>query len=176
MEDQDELKILGFVFGRKADVGKQITSISLKFRRRVWVLRHLKKAGVPHPDLIRLYMSLVQPVLDYTAVVYHSMLGKVQSQELEKLQKLALKIIYGVTGVTYTALLERSGLPTLAERRLGMVDKFILKAANHQTYKLWFPTRLMSGYGLREERVYEEKQAIGQRDYTTAPYFSIDED
>ena len=159
------------MFGRKADISSQITSISLKFRRRVWVLRHLKKAGIPQSDLIRLYLSLVQPVLDYTAVVYHSMLGKVQCQDLEKLQKLALKIVYGVTGVSYSELLDRSGLPTLAERRLGMIDIFILKASTHQTHKKWFPTKCFSGYGLRTERIYEEKRARTARLYNSPLYF-----
>ena len=134
IEDQNTLKILGFLFGRKADISAQLGAISLKFRRRVWVLRHLKRAGVPQTDLVKLYQSLVLPVLDYTSVIYHSMLGRAQIQEVEKMQKLALKIIYGVVGVTYDELLDRSGLPTLATRRQKMVDKFIQKAAAHPVH------------------------------------------
>ena len=72
--------------------------ISLKFRQRVWVLRHLKKADIPEDDLVQLYLSLVLPVADYIYVVYHSMFTKTQQHQLEHLQKLAIKIIYGVTG------------------------------------------------------------------------------
>ena len=82
----NHLKILGFIFGNKPDISAQYDSMLLKFRRRVWVLRHLKKAKISDGDLLKLYQSLVLPVLDYTAVVYHSMLSKTQEQGLENLQ------------------------------------------------------------------------------------------
>ena len=99
------------------------------------------------------------------------MLGKNQTKNLELLQKLALKIIYGVTGVGYAELLDRPGLPTLAERRLKMVDKFITKAARHQSHKNWFPTKQISGYDLRIEHVYKEKSARTSRLYNSPLYF-----
>ena len=171
IDSQKTLKILGFIFGSSPDISEQIDSIVTKFRRRVWVLRHLRKANIPHADLVKLYSSLVLPVLDFTCVIYHSMLTKTQAQKLESLQKLALKIIYGVTGVPYTELLERSGLQTLHTRRLKMVDKFITKASKHPTYSAWFPIRHMTGYDLRVERIYHEKRARTQRLYNSPLYF-----
>ena len=171
ISDQHELKILGFFFGRKPDVSHQIDSLSLKFRRRVWILRHLKKANIPPTDLVKLYKSLVLPVLDHTSVVYHSMLNHHQITELENLQKLALKIIYGVTGVSYVSLLERSSLPSLAERRLTMVDKFITKTVNNPKYRSWFPHRILSTHDLRSEKIYEEKHARTSRLYKSPLYF-----
>ena len=79
IKSQEELKILGFIFGRNPTIKNHIDMIKLKFRRRVWILRHLKKADIPESDLIKLYLSLVLPVLDYTCVVYHSMLTITQS-------------------------------------------------------------------------------------------------
>ena len=171
IHDQTELKILGFIFGREPTVGAQIQSISLKFRRRVWVLRHLKKASISQADLIKLYKSLVLPVLDYTSVVYHSMLNQKQELELENLQKLALKVIYGVTGVSYVSLLERSSLPSLKDRRITMLDKFITKLAGNNKYQSWFPLRSITHHDLRSERVYEEKFARTSRLYKSPLYF-----
>ena len=75
IRSQQELKILGYYFGPEPSVSEHISKISQKFRRRVWILRHLKKADIPEKDLIKLYMSLVLPVLDYLCVTYHSMLN-----------------------------------------------------------------------------------------------------
>ena len=168
---QSELKILGFHFGTRPDIIEQIKKISLKFRKRVWVLRHLKKANIPTTDLIKLYQSLILPVLDYTAVTYHSMLSQTQAKLLENLQKLALKIIYGVTGIQYVILLERSGLPTLAERRTKLVDGFIKKAVQNSRYKDWFPTKTFFHHDLRKEQIYIEKYARTSRLYKSPLYY-----
>ena len=169
--DQQTLKILGFMFGTKPDVSAHVEVMCKKFRRRVWVLRHLKKANIPVPDLIRLYLSLVLPTLDYSCVVYHSLLSITQSQQLEGLQKLALKIIYGVTGVSYSSLLENSGLSTLSERRLGLVDGFLRKAIKDPRYDEWFPTREFTHHDLRKENIYVEKFARTSRLYNSPLYF-----
>ena len=114
---------------------------------------------------------MVLPVLDYTSVIYHSMLNNTQTNELEHLQKLALKIVYGVSGVEYNTLLERAGIPTLKERRLRMVDNFIRKTAVHPIYKAWFPAREVTGYNLRKEMVYEESRARTSRLYNSPLFF-----
>ena len=72
---------------------------------------------------------------------------------------------------SYTELLERANIPSLASRRLRMVDKFILKAAAHPSHKHWFPAKQMSGYGLRNELVYKEKKARTSRLYNSPLYF-----
>ena len=126
---------------------------------------------MPEKDLVRLYLSLVLPVLDYTCVVYHSMLSITQENGLESLQKLALKIVYGVTGVSYDELLRRSGLCTLKERRMKLLDKFILKAVNHPTYGAWFPTKHFVHYNMRREKIYEETFARTKRLYNSPIFY-----
>ena len=145
--------------------------MQLKFRRRVWILRHLKKANIPTGDLIKLYQSLILPVLDYTAVVYHSMLNKTQEVGLENLQKLALKIIYGKTGVTYISLLEQANIETLKDRRIRLTDKFIQKSVANKKYSSWFPMKVLSDHDLRRERIYKELQARTTRLYNSPIYY-----
>ena len=165
------MKILGFIFGTDPDVGEHVKALSLKFRKRVWVLRHLKKSGIPTTDLVKLYQSLVAPVLDYTSVVYHSMLNKSQVLMLENLQKLALKIIYGVYEADYQMLLNKSGIKSLEERRLGFIDGFINKALAHPVYCNWFPTREFEHYDMRREVIYEEKFARTKRLYNSPLFY-----
>ena len=159
IRSQPTMKILGFIFGSRPTIDAQFDAISLKFRRRVWILRHLKKSGVPTKDLIKLYQSLVLPVLDYTSIVYHSMLSNTQDQKLESLQKLALRIVYSTTTLSYDELLTKSGLTTLRERRICFIDNFLLKAINHPIYSKWFTLKVFTHHDLRKDNIYEEKYA-----------------
>ena len=58
------------------------------------MIRKLKKADTPKCDLIILYKIFLLSLIDYGAVVYHNMLSKEQSQDLENLQKSALRAVY----------------------------------------------------------------------------------
>ena len=59
-------------------------------RDTVWVLRHLKTAGFTEGELAVVYRTVVRPVLDYGAVIYHPMLTDEQDQAVERLQAQAL--------------------------------------------------------------------------------------
>ena len=113
---QDTLRQLGFGFGRKPTMDAHIEYISTKFRKRLWYLRHLKKAGVPADVLIILYKCFLVSILDYASVVYHPMLTGEQTAAIERLQASALRVVYSYDK-SYKELLELSGLSTLHERR-----------------------------------------------------------
>ena len=102
----DELKICGFRFGSKPTVENQVVAIEKKFNTRIWALRNLKRSGFKETELKECYISLIRPVFDYTAVVYHSLLTADQSTRLERLQKRAMKIICGIDS-RYTSSLTR---------------------------------------------------------------------
>jgi uncharacterized protein YbjQ (UPF0145 family) len=76
-----------------------------------------RKFGLSEEELLRVYTSSVKSVVEFTSVVYHSMLTKEQSNELERLQMQALKCIYGLQ-FSYQKLLEKTGLKSLEERRI----------------------------------------------------------
>ena len=106
---QDTLRILGFVFGTRPTVAAHVEHLCNTFRRRLWILRHLKNANINTTDLTRLYQVLVLPTLDYASTVYHSQLTQEQSDAFEKLQAHALKIIHGFKPL-YEELLAMSGV------------------------------------------------------------------
>lgn len=58
-------------------------------------MRHLKEAGLPNTDLVKIYASMVRSVIEYAVPAYHSLLTSTQAGELEVLQKKVLKIIFG---------------------------------------------------------------------------------
>ena len=49
----NNLKILGFMFGPKPTVRPHIDNVMLKARKKLWTLRHLKRAGLGKEDMLR---------------------------------------------------------------------------------------------------------------------------
>ena len=140
VESGNGLRVLGFEFNKHADVSSQIESLSKRFRSRIWALRNLRRSNFSEDELKKVYTSTIRPVLEYSSVVYHSMMTSKQSDSLEALQSRALKNIYG-NSYSYRRLLEISGLPTLAQRRLEACRKFAKKTSDNARFKRWFPTR-----------------------------------
>ena len=170
IEGQDQLKQLGFVFGRKPGMRDHLDYMSLKFRRRLWYLRHLRSAGLSEDDLKAMYRCFLLSVLDYACVVYGPMLTQEQEHALEMLQSTALKIIYGIKR-SYEELIELSGLERLVERRERLTDKFIKKASeNPRMSDEWFPLRPGTKHDIRNEKKYAELFARTDRLYKSPIY------
>ncbi len=58
------------------------------------MLYQLKRSGVSQEDLLKVYVTVVRPVLEYACQVSHSNLPQYLSHEIESVQKRALKGIY----------------------------------------------------------------------------------
>ena len=86
---------------------------SMRFNRRSWALRNLKRSGFSNDDQKMCYVSLIRPVFDFTAFSYHSLLSAEQSKQLEGLQRRAIRIItrtkgdYAKKWMTYASLLSQ---------------------------------------------------------------------
>ena len=76
--------------------------------------RTLKKCGVPTSDLITVYCSLIQSVIEYASAVFTN-LPKYLSDALEEIQKRTLRII--LPNLHYDEALILSGLPSLEDHR-----------------------------------------------------------
>ena len=163
---QDELKILGFIFGTKPNANAHIEKLMRTFRCRLWLLRRLKQADIENKDMLKLYKVIVLPVLDHAAVIYHSLLTNEQTNALEGLQSSALKIIYGFK-MSYDQMMENAGLTNLYERRVKLVKT--IKSPRFQP--IWFPKREFIHHNLRRELIFEEKFAKTNRLYNSPLYF-----
>ena len=167
-----ELKILGFWFNERPTVDLHFEKMIKKFRGRLWTLRHLRRAGMSKEDLLFIYKSVIRPVFDFASVAYHTMIGCVQEETLEILQRRALKIIFGTENSTKD-LMAKSGLPTLIDRRERLFTNFALKAKNNpRVNKKWFPPAMNSRHEIRQTRTIQEFTARTDRLYRS-PLFQL---
>ena len=157
--------------GKKPTADAHVEALRRRFYSHWWILYHLKHHGFNEEELVRIYKTVVRPVFDYCAVVYHPLLNDNQDQLLERLQRQALKVIFGV-GATYTEMRDRAGITTLRQRRITLSDKFAAKCAKSERFSHWFrenQSSRRSSRGAGEK--YEEQFARCLRYYNSPLFF-----
>ena len=101
------------------------------------MLRHLKRSGFSNEELVKVYKTNLRSALEFASVVYGPLLTADQSEDLERLQRQCLKIIYGFEK-SYQEILDITGLEKLEARREAAIIKFAQKCLNG-SYGHWFP-------------------------------------
>ena len=86
----------------------------------------------------------VRSILEQSAVVWHSSLTVENCEDLERVQKTAVKIILKDKYKTYENGLARLGLETLKDRREHLCLKFAEKCTRNQKLKHMFPLKAKS--------------------------------
>ena len=88
--------------------------------------------------LLEVYNSVLRSAVEYCSTVYHSMIPATLANRLEKIQRQALRIIYG-WDANLDEIMVAKGIETLEERREAAVLRFALKNEDVGKYgKKWF--------------------------------------
>ena len=114
----------------------------------------LKRARVPQKDLCLFYITCVRSVIEYAAPVFHHALPAYLSQELERVQKRAMRII--CPGIEYQQALALMSLPTVAEHHHNICARLFestISVLNHKLRK-FLPPLCKSNYYLRHARTF----------------------
>ena len=82
------------------------------------ILHNLASFNIDKKDAIHIYIIYIRSVLEQSCVVWGTSITETESQELERVQKCALRIIYQAEYISYENALMLSGLPDLSKRRL----------------------------------------------------------
>ena len=114
-------KVLGPTIQSNLKWNDHINSIVTKASKRLYIIRILRRNGVPVEDLIEIYFTLIRSVLEYCCPVWHNALPLYLAERLERVQKRAFRII--LPEYTYSDALIFLKCPRLVERR----EKLCLK-------------------------------------------------
>ena len=107
-------------------------------------------------------------MLGISVPVYHPQLNQTQINQLERVQRRCLRLIYGY-GKSYSELLQESGLSSLEERRILQFQKFAANSLKNQKYQHWFPPNTNTRVG-RHTHKYLEEKSTGNRLYNSPIY------
>ena len=141
LKSGETLKILGFTFDSRPDASYHVKKLVTKFYGMLWSLRFLKRSGMEISDLVKVYETMIRPAVEYASVVYHTLIPEYLSEQLESVQKHAMKIIHG-WNMDYMGMVDRGEISTLKNRRIEAVKKFALKSEKNARFSVkWFQTR-----------------------------------
>ena len=102
-----------------------VDGIVSKARKRVFLIYQLKRAGIGQCDLVRIYISVIRPVVEYACPAWHTNLPKYVSDNIELIRKRSMKTIF--PGCSYDDILEKTNLPTLHDRRTTLCSAYFNK-------------------------------------------------
>ena len=92
-----------------------------KGNARLWFLRRLKLLGASQDTLIDIYKLFCRSVLEFGAPVWSGGLSKGNTEDIERVQRSALKIILGSTFTDYEESLEEINVDTLKQGETNCV-------------------------------------------------------
>ena len=157
-------KALGVNFSNRLNMDRHVAAMQRGVRSRLWMLRNLKNHGFNAEELLKVYKTMIRPVLDYAAPVFHASLTDEHDEKLEKLQVQALKAIFDAR-LSGRKLREKAGIETLRSRREELTYKFARKCSTNPRFCHLFPLK-QSRTSLRsrkQQEVFLETKARCER-------------
>ena len=127
-------KILGITIRNDLKWNDHVELITAKAAKRLYLLRQLKRADVDPKDLICFYCSCIRSILEYACHVFHCSLPNYLSDEIERIQKREITSIF--PDCSYTDALNKTGLPSLFNRRNILCSKLFHSIVNDSSHKL----------------------------------------
>ena len=105
------------------------------------ILKKLYKFSVPVEELVNIYCLYIRSVAEQSSVVWSSSLTVGQQYDLERVQKVALRIILGDDYSSYENSLELTGLEKLQARRSALSLNFAKKCTKNERASDMFPLK-----------------------------------
>ena len=121
---------------------------------RLELLRRVANFSTSEVDKKIIYIQYIRSILEQSCVVWHSSLTQENSDDLERVQKCALRIILGNLYKDYENGLKLIGLETLEQRRINLCRKFALKSLTYEKTKFMFLLRKIS-HGMKKRKKWK---------------------
>ena len=120
----EEAKLLGVIITNDLKWSKNTEYLVKKANVRMELLRRVAEFTSSMDDLKIIYTMYIRSILEQSCVVWHSSLTQQDCDDLERVQKCALKIILGSKYKSYEEALKETNLLLLKDRRQELCKKF----------------------------------------------------
>ena len=138
LETVKDTKLLGTIIQDDLKWDKNTENIVKKANKRMELLRKISPFGVNLDEMKNIYILYIRSLLEQSCTVWHSSLTEENSQDLERVQKSALKIILQEKYRSYELALQELDLESLKERRENLCLEFAKKCLGHGKMKNLF--------------------------------------
>ena len=136
-----ETILLGTVITDNLSWDRNCEELIKKAYKRMQLLNCVASFTKNRQDLKNVYLTFIRSVLEQSAVVWHSSLTKKNRNDLERVQKVAVRIIMGTKKLSYNEELKILKLETLEKRRTNLCLRFAKKCLKSEKMKDLFPVK-----------------------------------
>ena len=120
-------------------MGPQHTEHCEKANARMQLIRKVASFGTSADELKNVYILFIRSLLEQSAVVWHGSLTQENIDDLERVQKSAVKIILGDKYSGYKKSLEKLEMETLYDRRDKLCLEFAKSCVKNPRFSDMFP-------------------------------------
>ena len=113
----EKFKLLGIVIRSDLKWSDNTDYMVKRAYKKLWILRRLKALGAGPKELLDLYVKQIRCLLELAAPAWNGSLTRSEIVDIERVQKCALRIIFGASYEDYSNALEMSNLDSLEKRR-----------------------------------------------------------
>ena len=158
-----ETKLLGTILTSDLTWGRNTQFLVKKGYQRMIILQKLFTFKVKVKDLLNIYILYIRSILEQSCQVWHYSLTKEDSSDLERVQKVASKLILGDEYVYYDQALKQLNLEKLSDRRTNLCLKFARNCLKFDQTKDMFPLNGQQNHNIRNKDKFEVQHAKHSR-------------
>ena len=157
-------KLLGTILSDDLKWDLNTDTLVKKANARMQLLRKVASFDAPVQDLKEIYILFIRSILEQSAPVWHSSITEENSNDLERIQKSAVKIILKDNFKGYKRGLAQLGIESLEERRKELCLNFANKCVKNTKLEHMFPRNDKSHVmGTRKEEAFKVQHATTGR-------------
>ena len=139
IETVDETKLLGTIITSDLKWRRNTEAIVKDANKRMRILHSAAKFTSKISDLKIIYNMFIRSKLEHSSVVWGSSITQEESDDIERIQKAAVKVILKKSYEDYEKALEFLNMKTLAKRRTDMSFIFAKNCLKNDKVKKFFP-------------------------------------
>ena len=136
------------------------------------ILRKLNEFNIPKQDLVQIYCSFVRSIIEFNSCVWFSMITEEEKKDIERVQKIACKLILKKSYTNYSESLKILNLDSLEIRRSKLATTFGKKCLVNPKMSNLFNEKSDININLRNREKYDVKFANCNR-MTKSPIVAI---
>ena len=159
-----ETKLLGTILTDQLSWDRNTEELTKKCYKRMQLLNAAAAFTSNRAELKDIYLTYIRSIAEQSAVVWHSSLSGKNRQDLERIQKVAVRIIMGRNYKNYSQSLKALRLDTLEKRRDILSLRFAKNCLKNEKMKNLFPIKKSeNNMKTRKKRKFQTKQINSKR-------------
>ena len=156
-------KLLGTIISSDLKWFENTEMIVKKAYQRMLILHRLYSFNIEDCDMINIYVLYIRSILEQSCQVWHHTISEDEVTDIERVQKVACKIILKNRYISYPQALETLNLETLRDRRNSLCLKFAKKCLKHEKARHLFPLNISDDKNTRDREMYNVQHARTSR-------------